>query len=103
MADCLLQTMSSPLCIQDFVKYPDLKLHSDDPNLLWKGSKHFLDFILIVSANIGLHALPKTLADHNYSLTFNLRLQSRQFHPKFGKLSFDPTGSMMAIGEGQSM
>jgi hypothetical protein len=35
-------------------------------------------------------------------LTLNLRLQCREFRPKFGKLGFDPTGSMMAIGEGQS-
>lgn len=82
---------------------PDLKLRADDPNLLWKGSKHFLDFILVVSGKIGLDAfLPKTVADHNFSLTLNLRLQSRQFRPKFGKLGFDPTGSMMAIGDGQS-
>ncbi|KIK32147.1 hypothetical protein CY34DRAFT_760389, partial [Suillus luteus UH-Slu-Lm8-n1] len=83
---------------------PDLKLRSDDPKLLWKGSKHFLDFILVVSGKIGLHAfLPRTLTDHNFTLTLNLRLQCREFRPKFGKLGFDPTGSMMAIGEGQSM
>ncbi|KAG2335563.1 hypothetical protein BDR05DRAFT_1006676 [Suillus weaverae] len=82
---------------------PDLKLRSDDPTLLWQGSKHFLDFILVVSGQIGLQAfLPKTLADHNFSLTLNLRLQCREFRPKFGKLGFDPTGSMMAIGDGQS-
>ncbi|KAG0697258.1 hypothetical protein DFH29DRAFT_1022910 [Suillus ampliporus] len=81
----------------------DLKLRSDDPKLLWKGSKHFLDFILVVSGSIGLHAfIPRTIADHNYTLTLDLRLQSRQFRPKFGKLGFDPTGSMMAIGNGQS-
>ncbi|KAG2742153.1 hypothetical protein P692DRAFT_201809895 [Suillus brevipes Sb2] len=82
----------------------DLKLRSDDPKLLWKGSKHFLDFILVVSGSIGLHAfLPKIVADHTFTLTLNLRLQCREFRPKFGKLGFDPTGSMMAIGDGQSM
>ncbi|KAG1765968.1 hypothetical protein EV702DRAFT_1283003 [Suillus placidus] len=82
---------------------PDLKLRSDDPTLLWQGSKHFLDFILVVSSQIGLQAfLPKTVADHNFSMTLNLRLQCREFRPKFGKLGFDPTGSMMAIGDGQS-
>ncbi|KAG2034359.1 hypothetical protein BDR03DRAFT_1013552 [Suillus americanus] len=81
----------------------DLKLHSDNPSLLWKGSKHFLDFILVISGKIGLHAfLPKTLMDYNFSLTLNLCLQSRQFRPKFGKLGFDLTGLVMAIGEGQS-
>ncbi|KAG1807038.1 uncharacterized protein BJ212DRAFT_1485901 [Suillus subaureus] len=80
----------------------DLKLHSDNPTLLWQGSKHFLDFILVVSGQIGLHAfLPKTLANHNFFLTLNLCLQSCQFCPKFGKLGFDPTGSMMAISDGQ--
>ncbi|KAG2080366.1 hypothetical protein BD769DRAFT_1685099 [Suillus cothurnatus] len=81
----------------------DLKLASDDPTLLWQGSKHFLDFILVVSGKIGLQAfLPKTISDHNFSVTLNLRLQCREFRPKFGKLGFDPTGSMMAIGDGQS-
>lgn len=82
---------------------PDLKLPSNDPTLLWQGSKHFLDFILVVSGTIGLHAfLPKTLLDHNFSLSLNWHLQHREFRPKFGKLGFDPTGSMMAIGDGQS-
>ncbi|KAG1772198.1 hypothetical protein EV702DRAFT_1048672 [Suillus placidus] len=81
----------------------DLKLCSNDPKLLWKASNHFLDFILVVSGKISLHAfLPRTIADHNFTLTLNLRLQCREFHLKFGKLGFDPTGSMMAISEGQS-
>jgi hypothetical protein len=41
-------------CCVNLVLDSDLKLHNDDPKLLWKGSKHFLDFILVVSGNIGL-------------------------------------------------
>lgn len=75
----------------------------DDPNLLWHGATHFLDFTLIVAGSLGLHAfLPNKTVDHTFSMTLNLGLQSRAFRPKFGKLGFDPTGSMMAIGTTQS-
>jgi hypothetical protein len=74
---------------------------SDDVNLMWDAKKHFLDFILIVSDAIGLYSfLPNTVSDHTFTITLDFRLQSRTFKAKFGKLGFDPTGSMMAIGEG---
>ncbi|KAG2147969.1 hypothetical protein DEU56DRAFT_753231 [Suillus clintonianus] len=72
----------------------DLKLWSNNTKLLWKGSKHFLDFILVVLDPISLHAfLLKTITDHNFTLTLNLRLQSRQFSLKFAtsKTSLLPT------------
>ncbi|KAG2337508.1 hypothetical protein BDR05DRAFT_952582 [Suillus weaverae] len=66
--------------------------------LLWDASKHFLDFVLVVSGAIGLHAfLPNTISDHTFSVSLDFRLQNKQF-----KLGFDPTGSMMAIGTGGS-
>ncbi|KAG0693690.1 hypothetical protein DFH29DRAFT_759900, partial [Suillus ampliporus] len=34
----------------------DLKFATDDPKLLWDGSRHFLDFILVVSGSLGLQA-----------------------------------------------
>ncbi|KAG2029044.1 hypothetical protein BDR03DRAFT_1018980 [Suillus americanus] len=82
---------------------PHLTFAPDHPSLLWDASKHFLDFVLVVSGAIGLHAfLPNTISDHTFSVSLDFRLNNKQFKPKFGKLGFDPTGSMMAIGTGVS-
>ncbi|KAG2138036.1 hypothetical protein DEU56DRAFT_756040 [Suillus clintonianus] len=79
----------------------DLCYDNEDQMLLWDASNHFLDFCLIVGGSIGLHALlPNKLVDHTFSIALNLCLPSRLFCPKFGKLGFDPTGCMMAIGTG---
>ncbi|KAG2365886.1 hypothetical protein BDR07DRAFT_1373987 [Suillus spraguei] len=75
----------------------------DHHMLLWDASTHFLDFVLVVSGAIGLHAfLPNTISDHTFSVSLNFRLHNKQFKPKFGKLGFDPTGAMMPIGTGAS-
>ncbi|KAG2028369.1 hypothetical protein BDR03DRAFT_66507 [Suillus americanus] len=81
----------------------NLSPRSDDNMLMWDGSKHFLDFTLVVAGSMGCHAfLPNTAADHTFTITLDLRQSYRQFRPKYGKLGFDPTGSMMAIGTGAS-
>jgi hypothetical protein len=50
-----------------------------------------------------LHALlPNKVVDHTFSIALNLCLPARLFRPKFGKLGFDPTGCMLAIGTGPS-
>ncbi|KAG2045993.1 hypothetical protein BDR06DRAFT_1015119 [Suillus hirtellus] len=82
---------------------PKFTYASDDSRLLWDASKHFLDFVLVVSGAMGLDAfLPNTISDHTFIVTLDFRLQTKQFKPKFGKLGFDPTGSMMAIGNGSA-
>ncbi|KAG2109802.1 hypothetical protein BD769DRAFT_1392421 [Suillus cothurnatus] len=82
---------------------PDLSPRSDDNMLMWDGSKHFLDFMLVVAGSMGCHAfLPNTVADHTFTITLDLRQSYRQFRPKYGKLGFDPTGSMMSIGTSAS-
>ncbi|KAG2335701.1 hypothetical protein BDR05DRAFT_953879 [Suillus weaverae] len=81
----------------------DLYYGSDDDMLAWDGSKHFLDFCLVVGGRPGLHALlPNRVVDHTFSLALNLCLPTRLFRPKFGKLGFDPTGCMMALGTAPS-
>jgi hypothetical protein len=80
---------------------PQFTFASDDGRLLWDASRNFLDFVLVVSGAIGLDAfLPNTISDHTFTVTLDFRLQTKQFKPKFGTLGFDPTGSMMAIGNG---
>jgi hypothetical protein len=81
----------------------DLAYRPDDEMLAWDGSKHFLDFLLVVGGSIGLDVfLPNKVVDHTFSISLNLCLQRREFRPKFGKLGFDPTGCMMALGSGPS-
>ncbi|KAG1849284.1 hypothetical protein DFJ58DRAFT_729576 [Suillus subalutaceus] len=82
---------------------PHLTFAPDHPSLLCDASKHFLDFVLVVSGAIGLHEfLLNTLSDHTFSVSLDFCLNNKQFKPKFGKHGFDPTGSMMAIGTGIS-
>ncbi|KAG1758543.1 hypothetical protein EDD22DRAFT_997786 [Suillus occidentalis] len=81
----------------------DLCYDNEDEMLAWDASNHFLDFCLVVGGSIGLHALlPNKVVDHTFSIALNLCLPARLFRPKFGKLGFDPTGCMMAIGTGPS-
>ncbi|KAG0698953.1 hypothetical protein DFH29DRAFT_1002413 [Suillus ampliporus] len=81
----------------------DLYYDNDNEMLAWDGSQHFLDFFLVVGGSVGLHALlPNKLVDHTFSIALNLCLPTRLFRPKFGKLGFDPTGCMMALGKGPS-
>ncbi|KAG2354615.1 hypothetical protein BDR07DRAFT_1494309 [Suillus spraguei] len=79
--------------------YSNLSPSLDDNMLMWDGSKHFLDFMLVVAESMGCHAfLPNTVADHTFTITLDLRQSYHQFRPKYGKLGFNPTRSMMAIG-----
>ncbi|KAG1739082.1 hypothetical protein EDD22DRAFT_959422 [Suillus occidentalis] len=81
----------------------DFYYDNEDEMLAWDASNHFLDFCLVVGGSIGLHALlPNKVVDHTFSIALNLCLPARLFRPKFGKLGFDPTGCMMAIGAGPS-
>ncbi|KAG2063361.1 hypothetical protein BDR04DRAFT_1163843 [Suillus decipiens] len=81
----------------------DFYYDNEDEMLAWDASHHFLDFCLVVGGSIGLHALlPNKVVDHTFSIALNLCLPARLFRPKFGKLGFDPTGCMLAIGTGPS-
>ncbi|KAG2131056.1 hypothetical protein DEU56DRAFT_914595 [Suillus clintonianus] len=80
----------------------DLHYRSDNEMLAWDGSKHFLDFLLVIGS-IGLDMfIPNKVAGHTFSISLNLCLQCHEFRPKFSKLGFDPTGCMMALGTGPS-
>jgi hypothetical protein len=74
---------------------------SDDNMLMWDGLKHFLDFTLVVAGLMSCHTfLPNTAVDHTFTITLDLHQSYCQFRPKYGKLGFDLTSSMMAIGTG---
>ncbi|KAG1793563.1 hypothetical protein EV424DRAFT_1354195 [Suillus variegatus] len=66
----------------------DLYYQSDNDMLAWDGTKHFLDFFLVVGGSVGLHALlPNKVVDHTFSMALNLCLPTRLFRPKFGPSS----------------
>ena len=71
----------------------------DDPNLSWFCNHHFIDYILLVSARMGLHAIiPNTRHQPDYSFKLRLDQPFRTFHAKFAQLGFDPTRRMLYIG-----
>lgn len=81
--------------------YSNLSPHLDNNMLMWDESKHFLDFTLVVAGSMGYHAfLLDTAADHTFTITLDLCQSYCQFRPKYGKLGFDLTSSMMTIGMG---
>lgn len=68
-------------------------------NLVWQTKNHFLDFLLVVSRDIGLDAcIPTRAVDHQWTCTWNLHQSYREFNAKYGKLGFDPTGRMLCAG-----
>jgi hypothetical protein len=82
----------------------DYLVDLNDPGYSMSSSKHFLDFILVVGASIGLDMfIPKVLVDHTFSIELNLHLQIKQFRGKHGTLGFDPTGAMWCIGATSSV
>jgi hypothetical protein len=79
----------------------DSVLESKAPDLLWHCHNYFLDYLLIVSSKIGMHAiLPPIRVTSDPQYTFRLQLDQpfRGFPTKFAQLGFDPKGRMLFIG-----
>jgi hypothetical protein len=72
---------------------------SRDDDLMWHCTNFFLDYLMLVSADIGLHAiLPNVQSDPGYNFRLQLNQPYRTFSAKFAKLGFDPKGRMLFIG-----
>ncbi|KAG1823911.1 uncharacterized protein BJ212DRAFT_1476765 [Suillus subaureus] len=66
---------------------PHLTFAPDHPSLLWDASKHFLDFVLVVSGAIGLHVfLPNTISDHTFSVSLDFHLNNKRSNPSLESL-----------------
>ena len=74
-------------------------IHSNDPALNWYLDNHYIDYVLLVSARIGLHAiLPNSETNPGYTFRMLLSQHYKTFKPKFTRLGFDPAGRMLFFG-----
>jgi hypothetical protein len=70
-----------------------------DEMLTWEVNNHFIDYLLLVSASIGLHAIiPNKSEDPGYSFNLSLTQPYRPFAQKYATLGFDPAGRMLFVG-----
>ena len=85
--------------VQIDVADEDCVSDTQDPNLLWHCNNYFLDYLLLVSNKVGLHAiLPKVNNDSGYNFRLQLNQPYRGFQTKHAKLGFDPKRRMLFIG-----
>jgi len=72
---------------------------NDDLDLLWNCENFFLDYLLLVSAKIGMHAI---LCNVNEELGYIFQLKLNQphhvFRTKYTWLRFDSTNQMLFLG-----
>jgi hypothetical protein len=81
----------------------DMQFASDHTSLFWDLREHRLDFLMTVSASIGLWAAtPNINVDHNYVFQLDLTKPYRDFKGKYGKLGFDPKGRILFIGKSRN-
>ena len=70
-----------------------------DPDFVWFADVHYIDFILLVSARLGLHAiLPNTASDPGYVWRLQLHQPCNTFRLKFTRLGFDAAHRMLFAG-----
>jgi hypothetical protein len=75
-------------------------ISSDDNMLSWNADSNFLDFLTCVSADLGFDAfIPNVVSMHNYQFRLNLKQPIRAFPTKYAKLGFNPSGSILWIGQ----
>ena len=82
---------------------PDMQVPFDDKDIFWGLREHRLDFLLTVSASIGLWAAtPNVLVDHNYMFNLDFGKPYRDFKGKYGKIGFDPKGRFLFLGKSRN-
>jgi hypothetical protein len=82
---------------------PNMQFSSNDNSLFWDLREHRLDFLMTVSASLGLWAAtPNVNVDHNFTLELDLKKPYRDFKGKYGKLGFDPKGRILFIGKSRN-
>jgi hypothetical protein len=75
-------------------------VNASDPNLMWNMDRSFLDLIVCVGNGLGLGpAIPNCSTHHALEFKLDLTRLDRQFTAKHVNLGFDPTGSVMWIGQ----
>jgi hypothetical protein len=70
-----------------------------DPSLSWSIREFFVDLLICIGNNIGLHAfIPNAEIMYNFEIEFQINNRNRQFSAKYAKLGFDPIGAMQWVG-----
>lgn len=73
---------------------------STSPDLAWEMSKNFLDFLLVVSADIGFDAiLPNIPNDPTFAFHLDLHQPARIFKSKHANVGFSTERCMLYIGK----
>jgi hypothetical protein len=79
------------------------KIPADSEDIFWDCPNHYLDFFLVVSNRLGLHAVvPSRQVDHTFFIELDLAKPIVQFRGKHAKLNYDPAGRMLWIGKCRS-
>lgn len=79
---------------------PDMTYNTDDPSLAWNVPNHYLDFLLVVSDNIGFDAiLPNVPNDPNFVFNLDLHQPTRTFKSKHANVGFSLDRCMLYIGK----
>lgn len=82
---------------------PEMQIPYNDNNIFWGLREHRLDYLLTVSASIGLWAAtPNVNVDHNYTFNLDLKKPYRDFKGKYGKLGFDPKRRFLYLGKSRN-
>jgi hypothetical protein len=79
----------------------DMKIPPTSADLLaWTANQHMLDYMLVVSADIGVWAaMPSIASSPTHTLYIDLSKPYQEFRGfKYGRLGFDPKGRMLYIG-----
>lgn len=72
----------------------------NDPTHIFSCECSYLDFVLIVGSRLGLDLfMPNVTVDYSFKATFDFKHRIKEFHAKYGKLGFNPSGAMWWIGE----
>jgi hypothetical protein len=72
---------------------------NDDPQYCFTAPSSFLDYILVVGSKPGLGVfIPNVHSRLDFRVQLDVKNPLKQFRGRYGKLGFDPTGSMLCIG-----
>lgn len=78
---------------------PETVTATNSPNISWTVERHFIDMLVCVGNRIGLGAvLPNQTVNSFYAIKFDFSRKGKEFKAKNVKLGFDPSGSMLWVG-----
>lgn len=102
----IYNTCNTLIALELLTKHMNIDTYSTDftmsPNnnmLAWDPDHHFIDFMICVLCGLGLATLLLNHhRDHRFKFTFELSHVYWTFSPKYAKLGFNPSGTMLWIG-----